>query len=73
MERTTIPDQAANEVTGGSIVFTQDLKTCGYNCNNQFIVNDFDAVIQYINENRYTMDERSMLKTMMQMGYITRI
>jgi len=73
MARETINNTELEQVTGGSIVFTPDCTMCGYNCNNQFRVNDFDAALKYIKENKNTMDERSMLKAMMQMGYITRL
>ena len=73
MGRTSIPDSTVKEVMGGSIIFTSDCSTCGYNCNNQFKVNNFDACIKFIDENKATMDERIMLKTMMELGYITRL
>ena len=73
MEREAITDQTLEKVVGGSIVFSPDRTTCGLNNNKQFKVNDFDAVIQFINENKTTMTEREMLKTMMMSGLITRL
>jgi len=73
MERERITDVNAGEVVGGSIVFSPDRTTCGLNNNKQFKVNDFDAIIQFIRENKTIMTEREMLKTMMTMGYITRL
>jgi len=66
-------DEDLNNVSGGSIVFTTDCTMCGFNCNNQFMVNDFDSVLSYISENKYTMDERDMLKALMEQGLLTRI
>ena len=73
MERDKIGDQIADEVTGGSIVFTPDHKTCGRNCNNQFQVNDYDAVISFIAENYKTMREKDMLRAMEAQGLLTRL
>ena len=73
MAREIINEVDLEKVSGGSIVFTSDCKTCGYNCNNQFAVNNFNAVIAFIDANKAAMDEREMLKVMMQRGYITRL
>jgi len=73
MAREMIDDNSVEKVVGGSIVFSPDRSTCGLNNNNQFRVNDFNAIIQFIKENKTTMTERDMLKTMMSMGLITRL
>jgi hypothetical protein len=73
MERDIITDQVAEEVVGGSIVFTSDHSTCGLNCNNQCRVNDYDAAIAFIAANYKTMREKDMMKQMMALGYITRL
>lgn len=73
MERENIGDQIAEEVIGGSIVFTPDHKTCGRNCNNQFKVNNYSAVINYISANYKTMTEKEMLKNMAAQGLLTRL
>ena len=73
MERKIIEDQVAEEVVGGSIVFSTDHTTCGLNCNNQCKVNDYDACIQFISENYKTMKEGEMLKQMCSLGYLTKL
>jgi len=73
MKREKVTDQFADEVVGGSIVFTTDHTTCGLNCNNQCKVLDYDAAIQYIRENYQTMGEKDMLRNMVAMGYIVRL
>ena len=73
MERKNIGDQIAEEVLGGSIVFNEDHTTCGLNCNNQCKVNDFDAVISFINANYKTMSEADMMRNMAAKGLITRL
>ncbi len=73
MERENIGDQIAEQVTGGSIVFTPDHTTCGLNCNNQAKVNDYDAVIAFIRANYETMTEKEMLRSMAAQGLITRL
>lgn len=66
-------DEDLDNVSGGSIVFTTDGTRCGLNCNDQFMVNDFNSVISFIGENKYTMTEREMLKAMYDQGWLTRI
>ena len=73
MERKIIEDQIADEVVGGSIVFTSDHTKCGLNCNNQCKVNDYDACIKFIRENHLTMKEGEMLKKMVSLGYLTKL
>ncbi|MBR4333744.1 MAG: hypothetical protein IKP72_13770 [Clostridia bacterium] len=73
MEREIIGDQIAEEVNGGSIIFNPEHTTCGLNCNNQCKVNDFNAALQYIKDNKNTLTEREMLKNMVSLGYITRL
>ena len=73
MERESITDQVAQEVVGGSIVFTKDHTMCGLNRNDQCRVNDFDAAIGFIAANYQTMTERDMMYKMMELGYITKV
>ena len=73
MAREMINDMDIEMVTGGSIIFTRDHTQCGLNCNNQFKVNNFDAVLNYIRENKNEMTERDMLKNMMMAGLLTRL
>ena len=73
MAREMINDMDVEQVVGGSIVFNADCTMCGLNCTNQCKVNDFDAVIQFIRENKDTMKEGAMLKQMVSLGYISRV
>lgn len=69
MERKEIND-LADEVVGGSIIFNAAHTTCGRNCNNQYKVNDYNAVLQYIGDNRMKMNEKTMIKNMLEMGLL---
>ena len=73
MKRENIEEKLAEEVVGGSIVFTSDHKTCGLNCNNQCKVNDYDAVIAFIQQNYKTMTEKEMMKSLIAQGLLTRL
>ena len=73
MGRENIEEKLAEEVVGGSIVFTSDHKTCGLNCNNQCKVNDYNAAISFIAANYKTMTEAEMMRAMVANGYITRL
>lgn len=73
MERENISDQKAQEVVGGSIVFTTDHTMCGLNCNNQCKVLDYDAMIAFITANYKTMREAEMMRQMLALGYMTRL
>lgn len=73
MAREVINDNTVKDVVGGSIVFTTDHKYCGLNCNNQCVVNDYDAAIDFIKENYLNMKEADMMRKMVSLGYITRI
>ena len=66
-------DEDLNKVSGGSIMFTPDCTMCGLNRDNQCIVNDFESVIKFIDENKYTMTEQDMMRAMCASGLITRI
>ncbi len=72
MGREMINDMDIENVVGGSIIFTTDHKTCGLNCNNQFQVNDYGAVISYIRANYKTMKEIDMLRNLLAQGLISR-
>ena len=73
MERKQIADQNAEEVVGGSIIFTPDHTMCGLNCNNQCRVLDYGAMIAFITANYKTMREAEMMRQMLALGYMTRI
>lgn len=64
-------DEELDNVSGGSIVFNGDCTMCGYNCNNQCMVNDLDSVVKYIDENKYTMTEKQMMREMIAQGWLT--
>ena len=70
MEREKINDQVTEEVVGGSIIFNADHTTCGRNCNNQYKVNDYNAVLKYIGDNRMSMSEKTMINNMLGMGLL---
>lgn len=73
MERKMIDEQELDKVIGGSIVFNADHTTCGFNCNDQFKVENYTAVLSFIVQNRFEMTEKRMLKRMLEMGYLSRI
>ena len=73
MERERINDQATEEVVGGSIVFNGNHTTCGRNCNNQYKVLNYDAMLEYIAANCQHMSERKMLSNMLAKGWITEL
>ena len=73
MEREIIGDQIAEEVIGGSIVFSPDHKTCGLNRNDQCKVNDYNAALKYIKEHYGSMSEKDILRNLVSKGYITRL
>ena len=70
MAREMINDTDIEQVVGGSIVFNGDNSACGYNCNDQYKVLDYDAVDAFIKANCLKMPERKMLKTMVDLGYL---
>ena len=71
MERVRIDEQNAEQVVGGSIVFTTDHTSCGYNKNNEYRVNDYSKAIDYIVAHCKTMGERVILQNLVSLGYIT--
>ena len=73
MAREMINDQDVEKVVGGSIVCNADCTMCGLNCNDQCKVNNLDAVVKFIRENKATMREGAMLKQMCALGYLTRV
>lgn len=73
MERKMINDADLELVTGGSIMFNEDCTTCGRNCNNQYKVLNFDAILSYVKKNRNKMPEKQMMSNMLALGYITNI
>lgn len=72
MERKEIND-LAEEVIGGSIVFNADHTMCGRNCNNQYRVLDYNAVLEYIGKNRMKMNEKTMLSNMLDLGLLANL
>ena len=71
MAREMINEMDVEKVTGGSIVFNGDHTTCGRDCNNQYKVNNYSAVIKYIAEHRHEMSERKMLNNMVSQGLLS--
>lgn len=71
MARTEINEELLESISGGSIGVSPDLKTCGYNCTNQYTINDLNAMIQYVSANKYSMNEPTMLQNMLGLGYIS--
>ena len=68
-----LDDSALDLISGGSIVFNDDLTTCGRNCNNQYRVLNFDAILQYYDENLNKMPEKQMMENMLALGYIANL
>jgi len=73
MAREIITDIDAGKVEGGSIIFNEDLTTCGRDRNDQYNVLNYKAVIDYISSHRKNMSERTMLKNMVGKGYLSEI
>ena len=73
MEREKLGEQITEQVSGGSIVFTPDHTQCGLNRNDQCRVNDYDAVIAFIQANYKTMTKPEMMRSMAAQGLITRL
>lgn len=73
MMREMINNENLDKIVGGSICVSEDRTTCGLNCTNQFKINDFSAIVSYVDEHKATMTEKEMLKAMAQLGYITRL
>ena len=73
MEKKEIKDDELEKVVGGSIMFNKDMTTCGYNRIDQYKVLNFQAIMDYINENSGKMSERRMLANMVEAGYLTEI
>ena len=71
MERKLINDHELELVTGGSIIFNDDLSTCGRKNNGEYKVLDFNAILQYVQDNNSKMPEKQMMANMQQLGYIT--
>lgn len=71
MKREAINEKDLEKVVGGTIFFSEDHSTCGYFCDDQYEVNDFDACIDFIHANSGKMSERNMLKKMEAKGYIS--
>ena len=71
MGRERIDDQNVEQVVGGSIVFTTDHTSCGYNRNDEYRVDDYDKAMEYLGAHWKTMGERDMLKNLVDLGYIT--
>ena len=72
-ERKELTDDGANAVVGGSIGVSPDRTTCGYNCNNEYAINDFNSLVSFVGANKTTMGEQAMLSEMCALGYITKL
>lgn len=70
MDRKQVNETDLEQVVGGTIIFAPDHKTCGYFCNDQYKVKDYDAAIDYILKNKGKMSERSMLSKMVTAGIL---
>ena len=70
MGREIINEANAEQVVGGSIVFNGAHTTCGRNRNDQYKVVDYSKVIAYIAENRYKMNEKTMINNMLAAGLL---
>ena len=73
MERKIISNADLEKIAGGSIMFNDDLTTCGRNCNNQYKVLNFQAIIDFYNANRNKMPEKQMMTKMLELGYIANL
>lgn len=73
MEREKINETTAEQVNGGTISFNEDCTTCGYFCNDQYKVNNFEAVLSYIEKNKGKMSERKMLSNMVASGLLSNL
>lgn len=60
-----------DKVTGGSICVSNDYKTCGYNCNNQFYINDYAQFKSYVAAHAFDMTEPAMLRHALSEGWIS--
>lgn len=73
MERQQINENDLEKVIGGTIVFNADCTTCGYFRNDQYKVLNFNAVLDYIKENKTKMSESKMLKNMVAAGLLANL
>lgn len=73
MERKPINEVDLEKVVGGTIIFSGDHSTCGYFCNDQYKVNDFDAAVEFILNNKGKMSERSMLNQLVAAGILSNL
>lgn len=73
MERKPINEMDLEKVVGGTIMFSEDCSTCGYFCDNQYKVLNFDAALQYILDNKGKMSERNLLKKCVEAGYLANL
>lgn len=71
MARIELDEELMGNIVGGSIVISPDKTTCGYNCNNQYKINNFNAMKQYYSANCRSMNEPTMLQNMVANGWIT--
>ena len=73
MERKNINEKDLEKITGGSIIFNEDMTTCGRNCNDQYRVVDLDKVLDYLQANNTKMSERNMLNHLVEAGLLVEI
>ena len=70
MERKIINDKELELVTGGSIIFNDDLTTCGRKNNAEYKVLNFSAILEFVQANSDKMPEKQMMTKMLELGYI---
>jgi hypothetical protein len=70
MERRIINDKELELVTGGSIIFNDDLTTCGRKNNAEYKVLNFSAILEFVQANSDKMPEKQMMTKMLELGYI---
>ena len=73
MKRSMINDAELDLITGGSIIFNEDLTTCGRKNNAEYKVNNFNAILDYVKSNRNKMPEKQMMVNMLALGYISEL
>lgn len=73
MQREEINENSLNQVVGGSIVFNADCSTCGYNRNDQYRILNKDEALSYMRANIRTMDERDILRNLLDRGLLEEI
>ena len=73
MERSPINEADLEKVVGGTIMFSPDHSTCGYFCDNQYKVLNYNDAINYMLANKGKMSERNLLKKCVEAGYLAEL